>query len=102
VSEYQVVETAAFVEWIASLRDLPTRIRLLRRVTRARRGSLGDCKPVGQGVWEMRENFGPGWRMYYTKQGAALIFMLGGGDKSSQKHDIERAQALAYTLQGSI
>jgi len=99
MSAYQVVETTAFVQWIASVRDLRTRLRLLRRVARARRGLLGDCKSVGQGVWEMRENFGPGWRMYYLMQGATLIFMLGGGDKSSQQRDIERAQILAHTLQ---
>jgi len=99
MSAYQIVETHAFVQWITGMRDLRTRLRLLRRVARARRGLLGDCKPVGQGVWEMRENFGPGWRMYYLMQGKSLIFMLGGGDKSSQPRDIERAQILAHTLQ---
>jgi len=96
---YQVVETAAFAHWISTVRDLRTRLRLLRRIARAQRGILGDCKPVGQGVWEMREDFGPGWRMYYLRRGRALIFMLGGGDKTSQPRDIERAQALAKILE---
>jgi putative addiction module killer protein len=56
-------------------------------------------KPVGESVWEMREFFGPGWRMYYTQRGNALIVMLGGGDKSTQGADIARAIALAATLE---
>ncbi|PWW46779.1 putative addiction module killer protein [Melaminivora alkalimesophila] len=59
------------------------------------RGVLGDVKPVGDGVWEMREDFGPGWRMYYLMQGSTIILMLGGGDKATQGRDIERAKALA-------
>jgi len=57
-------------------------------------------KPVGQGVMEMREFFGPGWRMYYVRRGDVLIVMLGGGDKSTQQSDIAAAQALAQTLEG--
>ena len=60
--------------------------------------ALGDVKPVGDGVWEMREFFGPGWRMYYIKQGSTIVVMLGGGDKSSQEHDIQRAKTLAQEL----
>jgi hypothetical protein len=62
------------------------------------RGSLGDVKPVGDGVWEMREFFGPGWRMYYLHRGELVIMMLGGGDKSSQASDIEAAKAIAKEL----
>ena len=58
-------------------------------------GNLGDVKSVGEGVWEMREFFGPGWRMYYIQQGDVLIVMLGGGDKTSQSADIAAALALA-------
>ncbi|MFT3812486.1 MAG: type II toxin-antitoxin system RelE/ParE family toxin [Acidovorax sp.] len=96
---YSVIETEAFVQWVDGLRDMPTRIRLRRRLGKAARGQLGDVKPVGDGVWEMREFFGPGWRMYYVVRGTVLIVMLGGGDKSSQKRDIERAKALAQELQ---
>lgn len=95
---YSVIETEHFVQWVDSLRDLPTRIRLRRRLGKATRGNLGDVKPVGDGVWEMREFFGPGWRMYYIKQGSTIVVMLGGGDKSSQEHDIQRAKALAQEL----
>ena len=90
-----VVETEAFRRWLTGLRDMPTRIRLARRLAKAARGQLGDVKPVGEGVWEMREFFGPGWRMYYVQRGDVLIVMLGGGDKSSQARDIAAAKAAA-------
>lgn len=75
-----------------------TRARLIRRLEKAEAGNLGDVKSVGEGVFEMREFFGPGWRMYYLQRGDVLIVMLGGGDKSSQGSDIAAAQALAATL----
>jgi putative addiction module killer protein len=71
---------------------------LLRRLEKAQRGLLGDVAPVGEGVFEMREFFGPGWRMYYVQRGEMLIVMLGGGDKSSQKTDIAAARALSASL----
>jgi putative addiction module killer protein len=95
---YTVLETDAFIDWVNSLRDQPTRIRLRRRLGKAMRGNLGDVKPVGEGVWEMREFFGPGWRMYYLQRGELVIMMLGGGDKSSQASDIEAAKAIAKEL----
>jgi putative addiction module killer protein len=95
---YTVLETDAFIDWVNSLRDRPTRIRLLRRLGKAARGNLGDVKPVGEGIWEMREFFGPGWRMYYLQRGELVIMMLGGGDKSSQASDIEAAKAKAKEL----
>lgn len=76
-----------------------TKRRLVTRLRKASLGNFGDIKPVGDGVYEMREFFGPGWRMYYTQRSKMLIVMLGGGDKSSQKQDIERAIALAKTLE---
>ena len=77
---------------------MPTRIRLRRRLGKAMRGNLGDVKPVGDGVWEMREFFGPGWRLYYVQRGDVLIVMLGGGDKSSQERDIAAAKGLAKEI----
>lgn len=61
--------------------------------------NLGDVQPVGEGVFEMREHFGPGWRMYYTLRGNVLIVMLGGGDKSTQAADIAKAVKLAATFE---
>lgn len=96
---YQIKRTPQFDAWLKSLRDGMTRIRLMRRLERVQLGALGDVKPVGEGVWEMREFFGPGWRMYYVQRGNVLIVMLGGGDKSTQQQDIEAAIALASTLE---
>lgn len=87
-----------FDAWLDGLRDRETRIRLARRLDKAQRGILGDIKPVGNGVFEMREFFGPGWRMYFVQRGAVLVVMLGGGDKTSQTRDVAAAQKLAATL----
>lgn len=76
----------------------PSDIPLWVRLDKAQRGIAGDVKPVGDGVFEMREFFGPGWRMYYVKHGTVLIVMLGGGDKSRQDSDIAAAKKLATTL----
>lgn len=88
-----------FTEWLDGIKDRAARIRLAKRLDKAQRGTLGDVKPVGEGVCEMREDFGPGWRMYYVPQGRTLIVMLGGGDKSSQKADIKAAIALSKNLE---
>ncbi len=93
-----VKHTPEFDDWLNGLKDRPTRIRLLRRLEKATRGLLGDVAPVGDGVQEMREFFGPGWRMYFVQRQEVLIVMLGGGDKSSQAKDIAAAKALASTL----
>lgn len=95
---YTVMETQVFADWVDSIRDMPTRIRLRRRLGKAMRGNLGDVKPVGEGLWEMREFFGPGWRMYYIQRDHVLIVMLGGGDKSSQEQDIAAAKAMAREI----
>lgn len=95
---YTLATTDEFNQWFASLKDSVTRARLLKRLRKVAAGSLGDHEPVGDGVWELREFFGPGWRMYYTRDGSTLILMLGGGDKSSQRRDIERARKLAKEL----
>jgi putative addiction module killer protein len=88
-----------FDEWLWGINDTTTRIRLARRLDKVQRGLLGDVAPVGQGVYEMREFFGPGWRMYFVEKSGVLIIMLGGGNKGSQIVDIERAKALALTLE---
>lgn len=95
---YSIKWTAEFGHWINRLRDRPTRIRLLRRLEKAQRGLLGDVTSVGDGVYEIREFFGPGWRMYYLQQKDQLIVMLGGGDKSSQSDDIKAAKILAVQI----
>jgi putative addiction module killer protein len=96
---YVVKTTAAFDAWLTEIRDGMTRRRLVRRLRKAENGNMGDVQPVGQGVSEMREHFGAGWRMYYVQRGATLIVMLGGGDKSTQQTDISAAITLAGTLE---
>jgi len=88
-----------FSAWLDSLKDREVRLRLTRRLDRAQAGNLGDVERVGAGVFEMREHFGPGWRMYYVQRGAVLIVMLGGGNKSTQAADIARAVRLAAAIE---
>ena len=95
---YTIKRTPEFDAWLGDLKDSMTRKRLGLRLRKAQMGNLGDCKPVGDGVWEMREFFGPGWRMYYVKCDGLLIVMLGGGDKSSQSDDIAKAIDLSKRL----
>ena len=97
---YTIKRMPEFDDWLGGIKDTMTRIRLGVRLDKAQRGLLGDIKPVGGGVIEMREFFGPGWRMYYVEQNGVLIVMLGGGDKSTQSSDIATAMALAKTLEG--
>ncbi|PID44079.1 MAG: addiction module killer protein [Proteobacteria bacterium] len=87
-----------FIKWINNT-DNVTRVRLNKRLDKVSRGLLGDVKSVGDGVFEMREHFGAGYRMYYIERGNTLIVMLGGGDKSNQSKDIENAKHLAQTLE---
>ena len=88
-----------FDAWLEGIKDRVARLRLSRRLDKAQQGNLGDIKPVGDGIFEMREHFGPGWRMYYVQRGRILVVMLGGGDKSTQTTDIARAVTLAATLE---
>ncbi len=96
---FKVVLTKAFEKWLDGLRDPSTRRRLVLRLRKASLGQLGDVKPVAPGVYEMREFFGPGWRMYFTHRGDVLILMLGGGTKATQARDIARAIALEETIE---
>jgi putative addiction module killer protein len=95
----EIRQLPEFDDWLSNLKDGMTRRRLVRRLERAAQGNLGDIKPVGEGVWEMREFFGAGWRMYYIQKGQMLIVMLGGGDKSTQQQDIDNAIALSKTIE---
>lgn len=95
---YDIKLTAEFDGWLTNLKDSITRLRLSRRLEKASRGVMGDTKPVGENVFEMREHFGPGWRMYYLHQGDTLIIMRAGGDKSSQSLDIAKAKQIALDL----
>jgi putative addiction module killer protein len=98
-SMFEIKRTPEFTGWLDGLKDKLTHARLVRRLEKAAKGNLGDVEPVGEGVNEMREHFGTGWRMYYTQRGRTLIVMLGGGDKSTQNADIKQARKLAATME---
>jgi putative addiction module killer protein len=96
---YQVRLTEEFKDWLDALRDRRAQIRIVARLRSAEAGNLGDWKSVGGGVSELRVNFGAGYRLYFARRGCIVIVMLAGGDKSSQKTDIERAQRIARELE---
>ena len=92
---YLIQQTTIFVTWHASIRDLRAKVAIARRIDRASAGNLGDIKPVGDGVSEMRVDVGAGYRVYFTMKNGVVIVLLAGGDKSSQNTDIRRAKKLA-------
>ncbi|MBK7016745.1 MAG: type II toxin-antitoxin system RelE/ParE family toxin [Sulfuritalea sp.] len=94
-----IKRTDEFNAWLLGLKDGMTHRRLLARLRKASLGNLGDVKSVGSGLFEMREHFGPGWRMYYVQRGTVLIVMLGGGDKTTQVADIAQAVKLTATIE---
>ncbi len=96
---YTVKVLDEFSEWLLGLKDATTRQRLNKRLRKVALGNLGDVAPVGKGVFEMREHFGPGWRMYFIHRGEIVIVMLGGGDKSTQQADIGKAIELSSLLE---
>jgi putative addiction module killer protein len=96
---FEIKTTDIFDAWLNGLRDGLTQRRIVARLRKASAGLLGDVKPVGEGVYEMREHFGPGWRLYYVQQGSVLIVMLAGGTKSSQQTDIAQAQNMLRLLE---
>ncbi len=95
----EIRKTAVFSKWIDSLRDIHARARVLARIERLAMGHAGDVKPVGEGVSEMRIDYGPGYRVYYKQHGSVLIILLAGGDKRSQRRDINMSLRLVRSLQ---
>jgi len=96
--EYEVVTTEVFDNWLDGLRDRVAQKAIATRLIRAASGLFGDVEPIGEGVSEMRVHVGAGYRAYFVIRGRQLIVMLCGGDKKSQKRDIERAKELAAEL----
>lgn len=95
---FTVLQTEEFQNWLDALRDRRAQARIAARLRLAEAGNLGDWKSVGEEVSEMRVDFGPGHRLYFTRRGRLLIVMLAGGDKSSQARDIRRAQRILKEL----
>lgn len=95
---YTVLQSGTFKEWLAGLKDAQARARINARIRRAELGNLGDTKAVGRGVSEMRIDYGPGYRIYFSIRDQVLILLLCGGDKRAQANDIKRAQRLVREL----
>jgi putative addiction module killer protein len=95
---YEVLQTNVYVRWFEGLRDLNAQLRIGARIRRVSLGNFGDVKAVGEGISELRIPYGPGYRVYFVQQGMTVIVLLAGGDKSSQRRDIERAKELARGL----
>lgn len=87
--------TELFDVWFANLPDRAGRLRIQVRIDRAEMGNFGECRPVGEGVSEMRIHFGPGYRVYFVQRGIEVLILLAGGDKGSQSRDIKNALKLA-------
>lgn len=94
----EIRKTDVFVKWLDGLRDIRVRSRVLVRIERLAAGNPGNVKPVGEGVSELRIDYGPGYRVYFVRQGQAVIVLLAGGDKSTQATDIRTALRLARNL----
>ena len=94
----EVRQTATYSAWFRSLRDRAAKARIDIRIRRLSFGNTGDAKPVGEGISELRVNFGPGYRVYFVQRGNEYVILLAGGDKSSQDIDIRQAKALAREL----
>jgi putative addiction module killer protein len=95
----EVRQTEVFTDWLGRLRDTRAQAKIAGRIARLADGNLGDVKSVGDGISELRVNFGPGYRLYFVRQGTAIVVLLCGGDKGSQGRDIKRAKALADQLE---
>ena len=91
----EVVKSATFDRWLRKLKDRRAAARVQVRIDRLAAGNPGDVKPVGEGISELRIDYGPGYRVYYLQEGRRLILLLCGGDKSSQQKDIEEAKRIA-------
>ena len=94
----EIRQTNVYIQWFGRLRDRQARARINTRIRRLSLGNFGDVKPVGRGVSELRINYGPGYRVYFTQRGQALVILLAGGDKRTQDQDIQTAQNLARNL----
>jgi putative addiction module killer protein len=94
----EVRQTEVFTRWFDSLRDRHVSARINVRIRRLSLGNFGDVKPVGEGVSELRIDFGPGYRVYFVRRGRTLVILLAGGDKRNQDRDIKKAQKLARDL----
>jgi putative addiction module killer protein len=95
---FEVRQTAIFREWLDNLADCRAVERIAQRIVRLQAGLVGDVKPVGEGIAEMRIDYGPGYPVYFVQRGRTLTLLLCGGDKKTQTMDMERVKALASDM----
>jgi putative addiction module killer protein len=95
---FEIRKTEIFAKWIDSLDDIRARARILVRIERLAAGNPGDARPVGEGVSELRIDYGPGYRVYYKRQGRSVVILLAAGDKRTQSRNIKTALRLARNL----
>ncbi|MGI6099970.1 MAG: type II toxin-antitoxin system RelE/ParE family toxin [Lentisphaerae bacterium] len=96
----EIRQTEVYASWFDRLRDGMAKTRILLRIRRVSLGNFGDARPVGEGVSELRIDYGPGYRVYFCQMEKTLVILLAGGDKRTQKTDIQRAITLAKNLRG--
>ena len=94
----EIRQTEVYASWFARLRDRQARARIDVRIRRLSLGNPGDVRPVGEGVSELRIDYGPGYRVYFVQRGSQVVILLAGGDKRSQNQDIQTALELARNL----
>ena len=94
----EIRQIEIYARWFRRLRDRQARVRVDNRIRRLSLGNPGDVRPIGEGVSEIRIDYGPGYRVYFVRRGEELIVLLAGGDKDSQERDIRRALELARGL----
>ena len=93
-----ILTTEEFDEWFENLRDLKAKAKIEVRIQRAKNGNFGDCKPIGEGLSEMRIDYGAGYRVYFMQRGAEIVILLAGGDKTTQSTDIKNALQISHEL----
>jgi putative addiction module killer protein len=94
-----VRETESFKKWVRSLKDRIAQAVIAARIRRISAGNFGDSKPVGDGISELRIDYGPGYRLYFTRYGQEIVILLCGGDKSTKGRDIEAAKRIAKNIE---
>jgi putative addiction module killer protein len=94
----EIRQTEVYSQWFNKLGDRQARARIDVRIRRLSLGNPGDVKPVGDGVSELRIDYGPGYRVYFVKRRQTLVILLAGGDKNTQDQDIKTARELAQKL----
>jgi len=95
----EIRQTEEFSKWFEKLKDKTARAKIAIRIRRISLGNIGDVKPVGEGISELRLNYGPGYRVYFAQRGSQLIVLLAGGDKTTQSADIKKAKKIAREIE---